>query len=104
MDEDGCRAIESDYIYSAKIVYNNFPWLEVTHQQKDKISQTAQAIIEARNLYSESSLADLYDELTMPIELRKAHQANGCYGNYGMTKEVDGKTWLTESETCGSLV
>lgn len=98
--------LKSDYIYSAKIVYNNFPWLEVTHQQKDKISQTAQAIIEARNLYSESSLADLYDELTMPIELRKAHQANdkAVMEAYGMTKEVDGKkTWLTESETVARL-
>lgn len=98
--------LKSDYIYSAKIVYNNFPWLEVTDQQKDKISQTAQAIIEARNLYPESSLADLYDELTMPIELRKAHQANdkAVMEAYGMTKEVDGKkTWLTESETVARL-
>ncbi|WP_164966796.1 class I SAM-dependent DNA methyltransferase, partial [Streptococcus oralis] len=68
--------LKSDYRYSAKIVYNNFPWPEVTEAQKDKIAQTAQAILDARALYPNSSLADLYDELTMPVDLRKAHQAN----------------------------
>jgi len=98
--------LKSDYRYSAKIVYNNFPWPEVTKEQKEKISQTAQAILDARALYPDSSLADLYDELTMPPELRKAHQANdkAVMQAYGMTKEVDGKkTWLTESETVARL-
>ena len=62
--------MKSDYQYSANVVYNNFPWPEVTETQKDKISKTAKAIIDARALYPESSLADLYDELTMPVELR----------------------------------
>lgn len=56
--------------------FNNFPWPTPTAIQKDKIEKTAQAILDARNLYPDCSLADLYDELTMPIELRKAHLAN----------------------------
>ncbi|HEL1887708.1 TPA: DNA methyltransferase [Streptococcus suis] len=98
--------LKSDYRYSAKIVYNNFPWPEVTEEQKEKIAQTAQVILDARALYPDSSLADLYDELTMPVELRKAHQANdrAVMTAYDMTKEVDGKkTWLTESETVERL-
>lgn len=98
--------MKSDYAYSAKIVYNNFPWPEVTEEQKEKIAQTAQAILDARALYPDSSLADLYDELTMPVELRRAHQANDAavMRAYGMTKAVDGKkTWLTESETVERL-
>ena len=98
--------LEMRYRYSAKIVYNNFPWPKVTDAQKEKISKTAQAILDARALYPESSLADLYDELTMPKELRKAHQANdkAVMEAYDMTKIVDGKkTWLTESETVARL-
>ena len=98
--------LEMRYRYSAKIVYNNFPWPEVTNEQEEKISQTAQAILDARAFYPDSSLADLYDELTMPPELRKAHQANdkAVMQAYGMTKEVVGKkTWLTESETVARL-
>ena len=98
--------LKSDYRYSAKIVYNNFPWSEVTDEQKEMISKTAQAILDARALYPESSLADLYDELTMPVELRRAHQANdkAVMEAYDMTKIVDGKkTWLTESETVARL-
>ena len=71
-----CGRLKSDYSYSNTIVYNNFPWPTPTDQQKAKIEQTAQAILDARALYPDSSLADLYDEVTMPPELRKAHQAN----------------------------
>lgn len=71
-----CGRLKSDYRYSNDIVYNNFPWPTPTEQQKAKIEQTAQAILDARALYPEASLADLYDEVTMPPELRKAHQAN----------------------------
>ena len=67
--------LKSDYSYSPA-VYNNFPWPTPTDEQKAKIEQTAQAILDARALYPDASLADLYDELTMPPELRKAHQAN----------------------------
>ena len=68
--------LKSDYRYSKDIVYNNFPWPEPAEQQKEKIEQTAQAILDARAKYPESSLADLYDPLLMPPELRKAHKAN----------------------------
>lgn len=98
--------LKSDYRYSAKIVYNNFPWPEVTDEQKEMISKTAQAILDARALYPDCSLADLYDELTMPVELRQAHQANDMLvmRAYGLQKIVDGKkTWFTESETVARL-
>lgn len=71
-----CGRIKSDYRYSKDIVYNNFPWPTPTDEQKAKIGQTAQAILDARALYPDCSLADLYDETTMPPELRKAHQQN----------------------------
>ena len=71
-----CGRLKSDYRYSKDIVYNNFPWPTPTDEQKAKIEQTAQAILDARAKYPDSSLADLYDELTMPVELRKAHQDN----------------------------
>ena len=67
-----CGRSKSDYSYSNTIVYNNFPWPETTDQQRQKIKQTAQAILDARSLYP----ADLYDPLTMPPELLKAHTAN----------------------------
>lgn len=68
--------LKSDYRYSKDIVYNNFPWPSPTGEQKAKIEQTAQGILDARALYPNSSLADLYDPLTMPPELQKAHIAN----------------------------
>lgn len=71
-----CGRLKSDYRYSKDVVYNNFPWPAPTEAQKAKIEQTAQAILDARALYLDSSLADLYDETTMPPELRKAHQEN----------------------------
>ena len=71
-----CGRIKSDYRYSNDIVYNNFPWPNPTDEQKAKIEQTAQAILDARAKYPDSSLADLYDEVAMPVELRKAHQDN----------------------------
>ena len=83
-----CGRIKSDYRYSKDVVYNNFPWPTPTEAQKAKIEQTAQAILDARALYPDCSLADLYDEVTMPPELRKAHQQNDkavmqAYGFWG---------------------
>lgn len=83
-----CGRLKSDYRYSKDIVYNNFPWCNPTTEQKAKIEKTAQMILDARAIYPDSSLADLYDELTMPPELRKAHQANDravmeAYGFWG---------------------
>ena len=71
-----CGRLEMRYRYSKEQVYNTFPWPNPTDAQKAKIEQTAQAILDARAKYSNSSLADLYDEVTMPTELRKAHQNN----------------------------
>ena len=71
-----CGRLKSDYRYSKDVVYNNFPWPTPTEEQRAKIEQTAQQILDARALYPDSSLADLYDELTMPVELRRAHQQN----------------------------
>ncbi len=67
--------LEMRYSYSPA-VYNNFPWPTPTDEQKAKIEQTAQAILDARDLYPDASLADLYDPATMPPELVKAHQQN----------------------------
>ena len=71
-----CGRLKSDYSYSNTIVYNNFPWCNPTSEQKEKIKQTAQAILDARNLFPDCSLADLYDSVAMPPQLRKAHQLN----------------------------
>ena len=71
-----CGRLKSDYRYSNTIVYNNFPWPNPTEEQKAKIEQAAQAILDTRSKYPDSSLADLYDELTMPPELRKVHKEN----------------------------
>ena len=71
-----CGRLKGDYRYSKDIVYNNFPWPTPTDDQRARIEQTAQGILDARALYPDSSLADLYDPLTMPPELRKAHAAN----------------------------
>lgn len=89
-----CGRLKSDYRYSNTLVYNNFPWPTTTEQQKLKIEQTAQAILDARALYPDSSLADLYDELTMPPELRKAHQANdrAVMDAYGFVKSSPART------------
>ena len=96
-----CGRLKSDYDYSAKIVYNNFPWPTPTEEQKKKIEETAQAILNARALYPDCSLADLYDEIAMPPELRKAHQANDkavmqAYGFWGKLN--------TESECVAELM
>lgn len=88
-----CGRLKSDYSYSPA-VYNNFPWPSPTEAQKAKIEQTAQSILDARALYPDSSLADLYDDLTMPPELRKAHQANdrAVMDAYGFTKGTAART------------
>ncbi|MEL7604615.1 MAG: DNA methyltransferase [Sedimentibacter saalensis] len=65
--------LKSDYSYSNTIVYNNFPWPEHTEKQKEKIEKAAKEILDARALYPDTSFADLYNSLTMPVELLKAH-------------------------------
>ena len=99
-----CGRIKSDYRYSKDIVYNNFPWPTPTEQQKQKIEQTAQAVLDARSLYPDCSLADLYDELTMPPELRKAHRWNdmAVMQAYGFTK--DSEAYQSESACVAELM
>ena len=94
-----CGRLKSDYRYSKDIVYNNFPWCQPTEEQKAKIEQTAQAILDARAKYPDCSLADLYDEVTMPPELRKAHQENdrAVMAAYGFSPK------MTESECVAEL-
>ena len=80
--------LEMRYRYATSLVYNTYPWPTPTEAQKIRIEQTAQAILDARALYPDCSLADLYDEVTMPPELRKAHQQNDkavmqAYGFWG---------------------
>ena len=70
-----CGRLKSDYRYSAQIVYNNFPWPDVSGEQKAAIMQKAQAVLDARAQFPDSSLADLYDPNTMPPVLTKAHAA-----------------------------
>lgn len=92
--------LEMRYRYSINIVYNNFPWPKPTDQQKERIEKTAQAILDARANYPDSSLADLYDETLMPADLRKAHKANDravmeAYGMWGKVEnESECVAWL----------
>ena len=92
--------LEMRYRYSGSVVYNNFPWCQPTEEQKARIEQTAQAILDARAKYPDCSLADLYDEVTMPPELRRAHQENdrAVMLAYGFTP---GK--ISESECVAKL-
>ena len=96
-----CGRLEMRYSYSNTIVYNNFPWPNPTEDQKTKIEQTAQAILDARAKYPDSSLADLYDELTMPVELRKAHQENDRAVMHAYGFPV--KSTFTESQCVAEL-
>ena len=93
--------LKSDFRYSNTIVYNNFPWPNPTKEQKEKIEQTAQMILDARAKYPNSSLADLYDELTMPSDLRTAHQKNDI-----AVMEAYGFKWrtMTESDCVAELM
>lgn len=85
-----CGRLKSDYSYTVNHIYNNFPWPSSTDEQKEKIKKTAQAILDARALYPNSSLADLYDPLTMPPELLKAHNANNraVMDAYGFSTKI----------------
>lgn len=95
-----CGRIKGDYRYSSDIVYNNFPWPTPTDAQREDIVRTAQGILDARALYPDSSLADLYDDVLMPKELREAHRANdrAVMRAYGFSLK------LTESECVAELM
>ena len=91
--------MKSDYSYTSTMVYNTFPWPSPTEKQQEKIEATAQAILDAREMFPDNSLADLYDEMTMPPELRKAHRANDAavLEAYGFPKDA------TESDIVARL-
>lgn len=95
-----CGRLKSDYRYSKDIVYNNFPWPTISDEQKRFIEGTAQSILTAREMYADSSLADLYDPLIMPFELRKAHEAN----DKAVMKAYGFKLDMTESEIVAELM
>ena len=94
-----CGRLKSDYRYSKEQVYNPFPWPNVNQTQIDKITKTAQGILDARNKYPDSSFADLYDPVTMPYDLQRAHSANDAavLEAYGFPKDA------TESEIVARL-
>lgn len=96
-----CGRMGNAYRYSAGVVYNNFPWPTSSDLQIERITKTAQSILDARELYPNSSLADLYDELIMPSELRKAHQENDK-----AVMEAYGFDWriMSESECVAELM
>ncbi len=92
--------LKSDYSYSNTVVYNNFIWPSADSKQRAKIEATAQAILDARAKYPDSSFANLYNDLTMPPELRKAHKANdmAVLEAYGFPKDI------TEEEIVAKLM
>jgi len=96
-----CGRMKSDYRYSGTLIYNTFPWPSPNDNQKMKIERTAQGILDARAKYPDSNLAELYDEVTMPSDLRKAHQENDK-----AVMEAYGFDWkkMTESECVAELL
>ena len=94
-----CGRLKSDYRYSKDIVYNNFPWPEVSDEQRAKIEKTAQAILDARQEYPDASMADLYGNLVLFPDLMKAHRANDAavLEAYGFPKDA------TESDIVARL-
>jgi hypothetical protein len=95
-----CGRIKSDYRYSNSVVYNNFPWPSPTDEQCERIEKTALAIIEARQQFTTLSLADMYDPVMMPVELRRAHQDNdrAVMAAYGFPVKT-----MTESQCVAEL-
>ena len=94
-----CGRLKSDYRYSKDVVYNNFPWPKVTEKQRKRIAQSAQGILDARALYPDSSLADLYDPVTMPRELLMAHLHN----NHAVMAAYGFRFTMKESEIVAQL-
>ena len=92
--------LKSDYRYSKDIVYNDFPWPSPSVDQQNMIEKTAQAILDARKLYPNSSLANLYNPLTMPPELRKAHTAN----DIAVMKSYSFSTKMSEADCVAALM
>ena len=94
-----CGRLEMRYDYSIKIVYNNFPWPKATEAQNERIAQTAQAILDAREKYPDATFADMYSNLILFPDLTKAHRANDAavLEAYGFPKDA------TEAEIVARL-
>ncbi|MCM1155372.1 MAG: hypothetical protein NC392_08435 [Roseburia sp.] len=102
-----CGRLEMRYRYSKELVYNTFPWPEGSDEQREKIEKTAQAILDARTLFSTSTMAALYDPNLMPRELSKAHEENdkAVMKAYGFIKIENGKRkWFSEQECVAELM
>jgi len=96
-----CGRLESRYRYSAGIVYNNFPWPEASDKQREVIEAAGQGVLDARALFPQSTLADLYDPLSMPPELTRAHQrldkaVDAAYGRKKFASEAERVAFLFE--------
>jgi hypothetical protein len=94
-----CGRLKSDYRYSKDIVYNNFPWPEPTPKQRAAIETAAQAVIDARDQHPGATLADLYDPLSMPPNLVKAHHTldravDAAYGKTNFASEGERVAFL----------
>jgi hypothetical protein len=99
-----CGRLKSDYQYSALIVYNNFPWPDSpTATQKQNIETAAQAVLDARAAFPDSSLADLYDPLTMPPALVKAHQKLDAAVDAAYSKKLGKKSFKNDAERVAFL-
>lgn len=91
--------LKSDYQYSVNLVYNNFPWPDASEKQRTAIEKAAQAVLDARASFADSTLADLYDPLTMPPALLKAHQqldkaVDAAYGRKAFASEAERVAFL----------
>ena len=95
-----CGRLESRFNYSVSLIYNNFPFPEVEKNLREKISATAEKILQVRNHYPDSSLADLYDPTLMPKDLRDAHKKNdlAVMETYGFNKK------LSETQIVAELI
>jgi hypothetical protein len=97
-----CGRIKSDYRYTNQIVYNNFPWPESpTDAQRAAIESAAQTVLDTREQFPGSTLADLYDPLTMPPALLKAHQkldtaVDAAYGRKSFKTDAERVAFLFE--------
>lgn len=107
-----CGRLKSDFRYSKDIVYNNFPWPDLQdnakcNKAKAAIEQAAQGVLNARALYQSGneacSLADLYDPLTMPAELTKAHQQLDAAVDAAYALNGSKKSWKNDAERVAFL-
>jgi hypothetical protein len=99
-----CGRLKSDFRYSAGIVYNNFPWpIDATDAHRAAIEFAAQAVLDTRATFADASLADLYDPLTMPPTLVKAHQVLDRAVDAAYVPSGGRKTWASDAERVAFL-